>query len=128
VVPVRLRITEQAITSDTSPHSAREVGDGGWELSWLPGRILGRDQAISGMTLAETVASGVRPGDSRWPLLDVLAAELGLSGPDALARASTGLDDLGDSPPAGATGAASPTAADTSHLHEQPDESWAQEL
>jgi hypothetical protein len=77
--------TDDAIQSDGTCHTARALGDG-WELSWLPGQILSRDQAISGMTIAETMgqdAGELQADDGRWPLLNALAAELGLTGSDA---------------------------------------------
>ena len=76
-------ISHRAMTSYRTGHRAVPV-DGGWEVSWLPGRVLGRDQAITGMALAETISDP--GGDGRTPLLEMFAAELGLSGPDALTR------------------------------------------
>lgn len=89
------RITDATMTSDLTRHDARRV-EGGWEVSWLPGRVLDRDQAITGMTLAETVAQLQDEGQRTvidhthhgWPLIDDLAAELGLTGPDAVVRVS----------------------------------------
>lgn len=53
-----IKITDEAMTSDTTPHSARADGDG-WAVTWLPGRALARNQAVSAMVLAETVAGGI---------------------------------------------------------------------
>lgn len=64
-----IRITDEPMTSDTTPDSARAHGDG-WALTWLPGRVLTRNQAITAMVLAETVAGGVGDHtDKRWPRL-----------------------------------------------------------
>ena len=85
-----LAITEIAMTSTQIPHAARARDGGGWEVSWLPGRILTRNQAVTAMTIAETAATRdlTDNTDTMWPHLDNWAAELGLSGPDAVARAS----------------------------------------
>jgi len=34
--PMSIRITGEAMTSDTTPHSARAEGNG-WTVTWLPG-------------------------------------------------------------------------------------------
>ena len=90
-----LTITAAVIRSTDTPHTARSRGDGTWEVSWLPLRTqLDRNQAITAITIAETI--GLIPADAGpdayshklWALVDSLAAELGLSGPDAVARVS----------------------------------------
>lgn len=51
--------TEWTMISDLSPESAyRETGSGAavWRLSWLPGRLLTREQAIAGMELDEILS------------------------------------------------------------------------
>ena len=45
---MNIRITDEAMTSDTTPHSTRPDGDG-WAVTWLPGRVLTRNQAITAM-------------------------------------------------------------------------------
>ena len=97
-----LTITEITMTSAQTPHTARHVpGRDGWEVSWLPGQILDRNTAITAMTVAATVGEGeLHEGHRLWPFVQAWAAELGLTGPDAIARASQ--------PPGG-----------TSHQHEQ---------
>ena len=55
---MNIKITDQAMTSDTTPHSTHPAGNG-WAVTWLPGRVLTRNQAITAMVLAETVADGV---------------------------------------------------------------------
>lgn len=78
-----LRITDQAITSTVTGHTARR-GDGGqWVVSWLPAPALplDRNAAITAMTLAEFVAAGAgNPAHRHWPHVRNWAAELGLSG------------------------------------------------
>src|SRR6266568_3830976 len=77
------------MSSPDTPHTATAKGDG-WEVSWLPGRTLDRNQAVTAMTIADIVGGrGVGLSeDPIWPHLDNWAAELGLSGPDAVVRAS----------------------------------------
>jgi hypothetical protein len=59
-------------------------------VSWLPGRALDRNEAITAMVIANVVGDrGVGLADDPiWPHLDSWAAELGLSGADAVVRAS----------------------------------------
>jgi hypothetical protein len=58
-------------------------------VSWLPGRTLDRNTAITAMILADTAADQhVREGHRLWPHIQGWAAELGLTGPDAVAAAS----------------------------------------
>lgn len=78
-------ITETRMTSDQTPHTARRVGrartpDGPerWRVSWLPDVLLTRSQATTSILLAELANAG--------PLVDSWAAELGLTGADALER------------------------------------------
>jgi hypothetical protein len=77
------------MTSPATPHTATATGDG-WQVSWLPGRTLTRNQATTAMVIANIVGGrGVSLSDDpTWPFLDNWAAELGLSGPDAVARVS----------------------------------------
>jgi hypothetical protein len=54
-----IRITDWTMTSDLTPESAyRKTGAGErlWRLSWLPDRLLTRDQARAGMELDEIVS------------------------------------------------------------------------
>jgi len=84
-----ITITDTAMTSPATPHTATATG-GGWQVSWLPGRTLDRNQAITAMTIADMVGgTGVpRADDPIWLHLDGWAAELGLTAPGAVARAS----------------------------------------
>jgi hypothetical protein len=85
-----LTITATTMSSSQSPHTARRQDEGGWEVSWLPGRVLTQNQAVTAMTIADVTATRDLTGstDKMWPHLGNWAAELGLSGPDAVARAS----------------------------------------
>jgi hypothetical protein len=89
-----LTITDKIMRSDQTPHTAQlghfEAGDA-WQVSWLPRRLMDRNAAITAMTLADLAGQGEGIGlhdDPRWPVVDALAAELGLSGPDAVVRIS----------------------------------------
>ena len=83
-----LELTNWLITSDITPETARYVptvdGDS-WLLSWLPGRILTRDQAISAMVLDETL-SDPNPEDYviALELAAIRAEDLGLDLPQAI--------------------------------------------
>jgi len=85
-----LTILDTTMTSDRNPHTARYApGRHGWEVSWLPGRVLDRNTAITAMTLADTAAEpGLHEGHRLWPFIQGWAAELGLTGPDAITCAS----------------------------------------
>lgn len=84
-----LHITSQRMTSsETSHHAERSPdraanGHGAWIVSWLPLRALTRDQAITAMTLAETVNSDHDQLHRMWPHVDGWAAELQLKPEDA---------------------------------------------
>jgi hypothetical protein len=84
-----LTIGDATITSDRTAHTARtETGEEHrWEVSWLPGRHLDRNSAITAMTLADLIAHGdVHAGHRLWPHVEGWAAELGLKAPDILAE------------------------------------------
>ena len=85
-----LTITDTTVTSDQSAHTARQSPNGhGWEVSWLPGQTLDRNSAITAMILADTTADDhVREGHRLWPHIQGWAAELGLTGTDAVAAIS----------------------------------------
>jgi hypothetical protein len=85
-------ITDDQMNCDVTGHTAHR-GEAGWQVSWLPGRILDRNQAITAMTLGEVAAGNPHPGDRIWPFAEGWAAELGLpSAAEAigLARQHTG--------------------------------------
>ena len=96
------------MTSDQTRHTAAVVpgtviegGPTAWSVSWLPGRLLLRSQAITAMTIAEVAAThdflpvGDELGDVDpiWLHIDGWAAELGISGPHAVAEASLSPED-----------------------------------
>jgi hypothetical protein len=84
-----LKITDTAMTSDRSAHTAqRSPGhEYGWKVSWLPGQTLDRNSAITAMVLADTTAAtGMHEGHRLWPHIQNWAAELGVTGPDAITR------------------------------------------
>jgi hypothetical protein len=86
-----LTINDTTMTSDQTPHTAR-LAPGhqhAWHVSWLPGRLLDRNTATTAMILADTAATaGLHPGNRLWPHIQGWAAELGLTTPDAITRAS----------------------------------------
>jgi hypothetical protein len=85
-----LTINDTAMTSDHSAHTARHAPDRhGWEVSWLPGQILDRNTAVTAMTLADTAAGrDLHDRHRLWPHIQSWAGELGLTAPEAIARAS----------------------------------------
>ena len=85
-----ITILDTTMTSDQNPHTARRADGGhGWEVSWLPGQVMDRNAAITAMILADTAAEpDLHRGHRLWPFIESWAAELGLTGPDAIARAS----------------------------------------
>jgi hypothetical protein len=100
-----LTITGRVMRSPDTAHAAEHVRQGGadeWRVTWLPGRSLTRDQAAAAMELAEAV--GQMPADCDpslyddgfWSRADELADVLGMSGPDAVARASESPEDAAD--------------------------------
>jgi hypothetical protein len=66
-----LTIGGETITSDRTAHTARAVTGAEhrwWEVSWLPGRYLDRNSAITAMTLADLTALGTcAPGTGSGP-------------------------------------------------------------
>lgn len=85
------KITDTEMSSTATRHTAQAVA-GGWAVTWLPGRVLTRNGAITAMTIAEHVDAALDPFSETgvWPHIDGWAAELGLSGTDAVAEASLG--------------------------------------
>ena len=85
-----LTITDHGMTGDHTPHTARHAAErNGWEVSWLPGQILDRNTAITAMILADTAAEqDLHEGHRLWPHIQGWAEEVGLTAPDAIARAS----------------------------------------
>jgi hypothetical protein len=86
-----LTINDTTMTSDQTAHTARQAPgpQQGWEVSWLPGQTLDRNAAITAMTLADLAGEpDLHEGHRLWPAVESWSAELGLSGADALTRAS----------------------------------------
>ena len=85
-----LTINDTTMTSDQTPHTARHAPSRNeWEVTWLPGRTLDRNSAITAMVLADTTADQrVREGHRLWPHIHSWAAELGLTAPEAITRAA----------------------------------------
>ena len=87
-----LTINDTTMTSDQTPHTARHApSQNGWQVSWLPGRTLDRNSAITAMILAD---DRVREGYRLWPHIQGWASELGLTGPEAVEAASQPPGDL----------------------------------
>lgn len=93
-----LRITDRQMTSTVTEHWAVPADFaepyGRWWVSWLPGVELTRSQAITALTLAETVTSMIGDGQTMvehthrmWPHIHTWAGELGLAEADAFMRA-----------------------------------------
>jgi hypothetical protein len=86
-----LTITDHGMTSDHTPHTARPAPgqQHAWQVSWLPGRLLDRNSAITAMTLAETTAEeDLHEGHRLRPHIQGWAEELHLTAPDAITLAS----------------------------------------
>jgi hypothetical protein len=85
-----LTINDATMTSDQTLHTARHSPSRqGWEVSWLPGQVLDRNTAITAMTLADLTGEQDLHEEHRlWPHILSWAAELGLTGHDAITRAS----------------------------------------
>lgn len=79
-----MTIDDDRMFSKDTPHTATRHGDH-WVVSWLPGRKLDRDQAITAMTLAWEVACWPAPHGERWPFIVAWAGELSLKGTEAVA-------------------------------------------
>jgi hypothetical protein len=87
-----LTVLDDSISSDRTRHIARLTlsEDQLWEVSWLPGRSLGRNSAITAMMLADVTAHGdVNAGHRLWIHVEGWAAELGLTAPDVLTRTTS---------------------------------------
>ncbi|MBL1078215.1 hypothetical protein JK358_27785 [Nocardia sp. 2] len=84
-----LYITPWSIGSDVTPEIATCAATSGdfWVLSWLPGRVLTYEQAVSGMVLDE-ILSDPEPvdGDTALELAEIRAAELGLTLAEVVVR------------------------------------------
>jgi hypothetical protein len=87
-----LTIGDGSMSSDRTRHTARLAPgeDQLWEVSWLPGRHMNRNSAITAMLLADVTAHGdVTAGHRLWIHVEGWAAELGLTAPDVLTQTSS---------------------------------------
>jgi hypothetical protein len=109
-----LTIHDTAMTSDQTAHTARQAASrNGWEVSWLPGQTLDRNTAITAMILADLVGEEDLHEDHRlWPHIQGWAAELGLTGPEAVAAAASQPPDSIHHDHENAGGQLDPEAAD----------------
>jgi len=86
-----LTINDTTMTSDQTGHTAR-LAPGRprlWEVSWLPGQVLDRNSAITAMVLADHAReTDLNERHRLWPFIQSWAAELGLTGSDALDQVS----------------------------------------
>jgi hypothetical protein len=91
VTIMTLTINDTTMTSDRTTHTARQAPgpQPGWEVSWLPDQTLDRNTAITAMTLADLAGEqNLYQGHRLWPHVQSWAAELGLTAPDAIERAT----------------------------------------
>jgi hypothetical protein len=85
-----LTILDDLMSSDRTAHTARAIPGKGWEVSWLPGRHLHRDGAITAMFLADTLGpADLHPADRLWIHIGGWAQELGLDVSETLARTAS---------------------------------------
>ncbi|GAA1600321.1 hypothetical protein GCM10009764_25180 [Nocardia ninae] len=52
-----VHVIGHSMSSDQTDHQARSVGDGGWVVSFLPGRTLTAAQAVAALRGAEELAA-----------------------------------------------------------------------
>ena len=86
-----LTINDTTMTSDQTAHTARQApgSERLWEVSWLPGQVLDRNSAITAMVLADQVGEpDLNERHRLWPFIQSWAAELGLTGSDAVDQVS----------------------------------------
>src|SRR5690349_7922459 len=86
---MNIEITEDQMNCNATGHTAQR-GETGWQVSWLPGRTLTRNQAITAMVLGEAAARDPQPGERMWPAAQGWAAELGLSSATEAIRMARG--------------------------------------
>ena len=82
-----LTTTATTMTSDQTTHTAR-LAPGSqhlWEVSWLPGQALDRNSATNAMIVADLAGdTDLNERHHLWPFIEAWAAELGLTGSDAI--------------------------------------------
>jgi hypothetical protein len=80
-------INDTTMTSDQTAQTPRRAPGHQhlWEVSWLHGRTLDRNQAITAMTLAgHADEADLNERHRLWPFIENWPAELGLTGSDAV--------------------------------------------
>lgn len=96
--PVAIEVVSASMmTSDLTQHIARCVGGDRWVVSWLPGRTLSGQQAVTAMTIASAV-NGETLSEAEWAMLDSMALELGLTGREAAGMVASENRDLRRAP------------------------------
>lgn len=99
------RITDTGMASNLTAHTATahpvpDVPDEPtlWSVTWLPGRALTHDQAVTAMTIAEMVVERAHvladPASRLWWHMDGWAAELGMTAKEAVAGALLSPEDF----------------------------------
>jgi hypothetical protein len=86
-----LTINDTTMISDQTAHTGRQAPGGEHlrEVSWLPGRVLDRNSAITAMVLADHARErDLNKRHRLWPFVENWAAELGVTGSDAAGRVS----------------------------------------
>jgi hypothetical protein len=74
-----LHIADTRITSDLGGcHDTAKLRDSGWSVTWLPGRALSQNQAITAMLLAEVYAINPPADHKVWRHVPGWLAEIGL--------------------------------------------------
>ncbi|WP_228819193.1 hypothetical protein [Nocardia transvalensis] len=74
VIAMAIQVVGRSLmASDQTAHQARSVGEGGWVVSFLPGRTLTMEQAVAAIQIAEVSAA-----------VDDLAHRVGLTGLEAV--------------------------------------------
>jgi hypothetical protein len=108
-----IRIESNRMSSDQIRHyavwnaDAAADGTGAWVVSWLPLRLLTRNQATTAMVLADLLAGGlIGPGHRTWPAIQGWAAELHMTAPDVAAAVAAPPADLPPASPAAGAGRA----------------------
>jgi hypothetical protein len=76
-----VRITETEMVSTVTEHRAIATSDG-WTVTLLPGVYLGRNSAITAMSLAEIYATNPPADSALWVNARSWEQELGIDGSD----------------------------------------------
>jgi hypothetical protein len=92
--PMALTITNHLIRNADTPHTAG-LGDGGWTVTWLPGRGLTKGQAAAIETAgaASQIPADCNPqvhGEGFWSRVNAWAGQFGLTGHAGIVQASRG--------------------------------------